>query len=57
MLSDLDAVKKFTKDDFLVPEELAVEAMAIGWVELLTHLNLLLDFMCKHSTDIEDEDD
>lgn len=57
MLSDLDAVKKLTKDDYLVPEELAVEAMAIGWVELLAHLNLLLDFMCKHSKDVEDVDE
>ena len=57
MLTDLDAVKKPVKDDMLIPEELAVEAIAIGWVELLTHLNLLLDFMDKNSKDVEDVDE
>lgn len=57
MLSDLDAVKKQTKDDVLIGEELVVEAMAIGWVELLSHLNLLLDFLDKHSKEVEDVDE
>jgi hypothetical protein len=56
VLSDLDAIKKPSKDDVLIQEELAVESMAIGWVELLSHLNLLLDFMDRHSADVEDED-
>jgi hypothetical protein len=57
VLSDLDAVKKPAKDDVLIPEELVAESMAIGWVELLSHLNLLLDFMDKHSKDVEDVDE
>ncbi len=57
VLSDLDAIKKPAKDDVLIQEELVVESMAIGWVELLSHLNLLLDFMDKHSRDAEDDDE
>jgi hypothetical protein len=56
-LSDLDAVKKVYKEENFISEELGVEAMAIGIIELLPHLNLLLDFVDKHSKEIEDVDD
>ena len=57
-MSDLDASKIPMKNgDQAVPEELAVEAVAIGVIEMFGHLNVMLDWVGKHVKDVEDEEE
>jgi len=59
MLVDLDSIKEHNEaeTDMLVPEELVCDAVALGMTELLSHMNLLLDFIAKHIKDVEDDED
>jgi hypothetical protein len=58
VLTDLDAVKEeATNGDNMIHEEAVCEAVAIGMVELFSHLNLLLDFVTKHIKDVEEDTD
>lgn len=55
-MADLDAIKEESdKGDNLIPEEMVAESCAIGFVELLGHINLLMDFMTKHVKDVEED--
>lgn len=57
-LADLDAIKETSKKgDNLIPEEMVAESCAIGFVELLTHINLLTDFVARNIKDVEEDTD
>lgn len=59
MLEDLDSSKIPNADDtdMLVAEELVCDAVGKGMTELLSHLNLLLDFITKNFKEVEDDTD
>lgn len=55
-VADLEAAKIPEHDD-AISEELVAEAVSVGMLEVLSHINLLMDFVKKHIKDVEDIDD